>query len=214
MPSQRPSYLRSLSSKSTLTHSPKDKPRLYITLYPRGSSTSTFTSNSTCDSYHWTLTIGPQTFSRSDTGTRYHVTHSTTTSSSHGKSIDTTLLYTEDCLSTTRLARDPLVRICIAKIIDLERLETILRSLPIPLCDSSYSCLTFVRSAFTALHHGVGAGCLKSYLSKDDWKDVELCVRKYCKRKREQRRFTGDNGSWNDGTVSTFNYWENREVCA
>lgn len=224
MPSPtRPSYFRSVSSSSasssTHINPRKGKPRLYIALYPRSSSySSSFSSPTACDSYHWCLIVGPQTSGRKDPSTQYHVSHSNGNDSSpfsRKNSTSSTFLYEENDIPGTPLAQKALVRVCIAKVTDLLLLESTLRSLTIPssTADPSFTCLSWVRTAFLALHN---RGCLKSYLKDEDWKDVELCARKYCKRKRQQRRWVteGLGGPWESELVSTFNFWECREVCA
>lgn len=202
----RPSYLRSLSSSTLVPQ--KDKPRLYLALYPRGHSTSTFTSNSHCDSFHWALIVGPRSSARSDPGTRYHVLH--TDSATHP------FLYEETEISSSE-SHVPLVRITVAKVRDPARVTTLLRSVPPPKNAESDTCLSWTREAFRLLISDRGSGastsCLSSYLKPADWEHVESRARKYIKRKRDMHRFDEDRaGPWDRGSVSTWNFWENRET--
>lgn len=211
----RPSLFRTYSSTTSISQT--NKPRLYIALYPRGGSSSSYTSSHSCDAYHWSLVVGPQTALRKDPGTRYHVAHSTSPipSSSPRRPSTTTssLLYEENDILTHLPASTTLIRITIAKVTNPERLTSLLRSIPIPDSSSSYTCLSFIKAAYHILiTDRMGGGCLKSYVNADDWKDIERCARKYCKKKRDQRRFTDAHGPWDLGCVSTFNYWENRET--
>ncbi|OCT48482.1 hypothetical protein CLCR_04371 [Cladophialophora carrionii] len=187
----------------------KDKPRLYVALYPRGdtSTTSSFRNVSSCDSYHWALVVGPQTACRTDVGTRYHVAHLDEHSDKY--------LYEEQDIPLNVGAQKGLVRVAICKVSDEERLQSILRDMPIRGDDSAFNCLTWVREAFRRLHDDGKA--VKTYLKSDDWDDVEKCARKYCKRKRDAGRFQEGNNNgaaraWDVNQISTFNFWENRET--
>ena len=212
----RPSLLRNLSSTSSLPKAKANKPRLYIALYRRGGSSSSYTSSHSCDAYHWAIVVGPPTASRKDPGTRYHLDHTTSSAPSHSRrdqSTTNSLIYSEDDLLTHLPASTPLVRIAIAKVTNPDRLTDLLRTTPVPSDSPSYTCLSFIKAAYTILiNDRRRGGCLKGYVNEDDWKDIELCARKYCKRKRDQRRFTDTHRSWNTDCVSTFNFWENRET--
>lgn len=207
----RPQFLRSITTTSSLKPT-KDKPRLYIVLYPRGgsSTTSSFRNVFNCDSYHWSIVVGPQTSLRTDPGTRYHVAH---VDHNSGKSF-----YEEQDMSSHPVAQTGLVRVAVAKVTDEERLQSLLRDLPIRENDSAFNCHAWVREAFCKLLDD--GRSVKSYLSSDDWNAVEVCVRKYCKRKRDAGRFQEgpvplNNGgvmAWNVNQISTFNFWENRET--
>jgi hypothetical protein len=203
----RPSYLRSISS--TTLNPQRNKPRLYLALYPRGHTSSTFSSNTNCSSYHFALLVGPQSSNRSDPGTRYHVSH--TDDSIHP------FLYEETDITTSE-SHIPLVRITIAKVRDPERLIAILRDVPPPRpsANREVSCLSWTQAAFEALvsDRGLdGNPCLSSYLKVGDWEYVEERARTYVKRKRDARRWDREHpGPWDRGLVSTWNYWENRET--
>ena len=235
----RPTLPRSLSSTTSIPKT--NKPRLYIAIYQRGggsSSCSFTTSHSQCDSYHWSFIVGPQTALRKDPGTRYHLAHCTSpiipsSSSSRRASTSTTLLYEENDIPTHLPASTALIRIAIAKVTNPDRLTHLLRSLALALphshslstpssssSDPSYTCLTFIKSAYQTLITS-HPSCLKTYLNPSDWNDIEHCARKYSKKKRDQRRFTPDtnmnmnvNRRWDVDCVSTFNFWENRETTA
>lgn len=202
----RPSYLRSLSSSAI--HPQRNKPRLYLALYPRGHTTSTFTSNNNCSSYHFSLLVGPQSSSRSDPGTRYHVSH--TDDSTHP------FLYEETDITTSE-SHMPLVRVTIAKVRDPDRLTALMRSVPIPSSTTEETCLSWTHAAFDVLVGDRGSSsasaCLSSYLKTSDWEYVEERTRKYVKRKRDIRRWDRDYpGPWDRSAISTWNYWENRET--
>lgn len=244
--SGRPSFFRSLSSSSahSLTSSissRKDKPRLYLALYPRGGSspTSAYASSMTCDSYHWTLLIGPQSAVREKAGTCHQIIHPTHSSSA--STACSTSFYEETDLSQQSQAqsRTLLARITLAKVVDESRLQNLLRSLApstLPSPDPSNSsdgeydtddshqssnCLTWVKTVYKLLTAD-SAKCLKSYVGPADWPEIEECTRNYIKKKRMQGRF-GNNSSpgiaaahrhWDDNEIATWNFWENRETTA
>ena len=209
--STRPQFLRSLSSTSSMKTT-KDKPRVYIVLYPRGASsaTSSFRSPFSCDSYHWAIVVGPSTTSR-ECGTRYHIAHHNEDSHRH--------FYEEQDVPSNSVAQKALIRVTVCKVTDEERLQSILRILPVPEEDPAFNCLSWVRDAFYRLHDDGKA--VKSYLNAGDWNNVEACARKYCKRKRDAGRFQDGNATvnvngmaadWDVKKISTFNFWENRET--
>jgi hypothetical protein len=204
----RPPYFRSLSSFS------KDKPRLYIALYPRGGEAASSTSVAHCDSYHWALIIGSACPSRKDPATRYHLKHTSGHSplDSRRGSEHAFFLEEGDLVDDPRAQEALLVRVAVAKISNLERTTTILQSMrPYGKDRTHYSCFNWVQEAFIALHSE--PGCLKSFFNGSDWAWVEKCTREYCKSKRQQGRFNDNGiGRWNREEVSTFNAWEKRET--
>lgn len=105
-----------------------------------------------------------------------------------------------------------LVRITVAKVLDIDRARKILRALAPKAAEEGSTCFSWVHDAFLALH--AESGCLKSYFDEDDWKDIEACAREYCKVKRQQRRTADDPVPLEIGEISTFNAWEKRETTA
>jgi hypothetical protein len=210
----RPSYRRALSS-----YTEKNKPRLYIALYPRGGNASSSTSGAFCDSYHWAIVMGPPTSGRADPGTRFHLAHSssptsTSTASFARRESTHTFFFEENDLVETPSAQAALhCRIAVAKVLDADAARKVLRSLSVQTKDShSYTCFSWVQEAFAALHR---SGCLKSYFDESDWRDVERQAREYCKGKRQQGRFVdGAAGPWSRDEVSTYNAWQFRETTA
>ncbi|ETN43715.1 uncharacterized protein HMPREF1541_02874 [Cyphellophora europaea CBS 101466] len=191
--------------------STRNKPRLYLALYPRGACTPHFTSSSNCSSYHFSLLVGPGSSLRSDPGKRYHVAHT--------DDIHHPFLYEE----TDIQASDeyvPLVRVTLAKVRNSERVTALLRTVEVPSTTSSAlecTCLAWTAAAFRLLVADKGSGnrsaCLSSYLKPADWDHVEGRARKYVKRKRDVRRWDSEQpGPWDRKAVSTWNYWENRET--
>lgn len=185
------SRITSQSLKSHFTTPRKNKPYLYVALYPRGNTTTSFHSSCNCDTHHWALLISPRTALRSDPGTRYHLSHSTLPSS-----------YEESDIQTSSPASAILIRVAIAKVRSQTALETVLRGIPVTSSQDSYTCLSFVRDAFVALHAKENKRvCLKSYLKDGGWQDIEACARMYCKRKRDMGRLVGVGARFANGVV-------------
>ena len=239
-PPQRPGFFRSVSSNSqlstksskslslsrTFTHQ-KDKHRLYLALFSRGGSggAGTYSSQLSCDSFHWAIVMGPKSPLRTEAGTAYHLVHSTS------DFVSTPHFYEEtDLAQSPHQARNLLARIAIAKVLDEQRVQTLLRALATEvkprresqasndtsnLEASVTSCLTWVRSAWKTISDDPQRS-LKTYFGSDDWDDIESRARKYVKRKRQQGRYnpSTDPGfvTWNPLEVPTWNYWENRET--
>lgn len=230
----RPSFFRSLSSSSTTAtlsslSLSRDKPRLYLALYAKGGSTSgsNYNANVTCDSYHWAFIVGPRTAARTDPGTCYQLLH----------------LHNGSCYDEMDLANQSpsqsqtlLVRITIAKVVDENKLRTILRNLPMHTpnsasgsesvsslsSESDYgatsTCLTWLRLAYKHIMSDPSKP-LKGYVGADDWAAIEARARKYVKTKRTQGRFGGNQVDpeyrhWHENEVATWNFWENRETTA
>lgn len=103
-----------------------------------------------------------------------------------------------------------LVRVTVAKVLDMELLEDVLRSMPAPDEREGESCCSWVRRAFEALHEE--PGCLKSYLRPSDWKDVERTAREFCRIKRRRMRHADAEQLQMLDSISTWNFWEDRET--
>lgn len=196
----RPSFVRSLSSYAL-----RDKQRMYVALYPRDSGYST---GGCCDSFHWAIITAPQGGSRDDPSTRYHVAHAA--SRFARKSSVHAFAYEENDLSEAPNAASILVRVTIAKVLDLELVSKVLRSITPPDEEQGETCLTWLKQAFEALHET--PGCLRSYLKPTDFREVEMCCREYCKLKRRQRRFAEDPEL--SELIPTWNFVEDRETTA
>jgi len=239
-PQQRPQFFRSVSSNSqlstksskslsitrTFSHQ-KDKPRIYLALFPKGGSAGggTYGSQLSCDSYHWALVLGPKSPLRTDAGTAFHIVHSTS------DFVNTPFFYEEtDLAQSPHQSRNLLARIAIAKVFDEQRVHALLRALATEVKTrkdsrastdtsnvelASLSCLTWVRSAWETISTD-SQRPLKSYFGPDDWEDIESRARKYVKRKRQQGRYNPNTDpgevTWNPAEVPTWNYWENRET--
>jgi len=122
------------------------------------------------------------------------------------------LFLEEDNLQDTAGAREVLVRVTVAKVLDVEQARKILRSLDPRREEKDYTCFTWVREAFGILHDE--SGCLKSYFTAEDWMSVERSAREYAKQKRQEGRFVDDTRAWSETEICTYNAWERRETTA
>ena len=174
----------------------KNKPRLYIALCSRGDTS--FRNEVHWDSYHWALLVGPDSASRGEAGTRYHVRHDRSSPK---------MFYEEQDMDLS-LAQMVNIKIAVAKVISIAQLQRVLRDLPLHDDDPTWTCLSWVRSAFQKLIADRKA--LKGYVTGKDWPDMEARARRYVQQKREQRR-TQDLARTTH-TIPTWNFWENRET--
>ena len=133
--------------------------------------------------------MGGQSSSRASSCTRYHIEHA------HG--MERPYFYVEDDARNLSASDAIMVRVAVAKVVDTARLQTILREAPIMQDDISWNCLSWVRECFERLVSD-GQPCVKGYVGAGDWNDIEKKTRAYAKRKRDERRGTGD-------TIPTFN---------
>lgn len=108
----------------------------------------------------------------------------------------------EDDITYIPAAENILVRIAVAKVVDTVRLQRILRAVPLQQDDVSRNYLGWVREGFLRL---VKDDCVKGYVGARDWREIEKKTREYAKKKRDERRETGD-------LIPTWNWWENRET--
>jgi uncharacterized protein DUF6914 len=97
----------------------KNKLRLYIALCSRGDTS--FRNEVDCDSYHWALLVGPDSGSREEAGTRYHVRHYRGTPK---------MFYEEQDMDLS-LAQMIHVKIAVAKVISIAQLQLITTRSPI-----------------------------------------------------------------------------------
>ncbi|KAK4569422.1 hypothetical protein LTR86_003185 [Recurvomyces mirabilis] len=110
-------------------------------------------------------------------------------------------MFHEDDLSELPLAQaDLMVRITIAKVLDLERVQQALQNLrPRSSGKGVYgqeSCAQWTRNAIKALLSD--PACVRSVLDIEDWDKVEKTARDYCKYKRRDGRFSDTaEGNWN-----------------
>lgn len=239
LPEQRPGFYRTISSSSTvstrssralaLTRSfsfRKDKPRLYLALFPKGGPAGgSYGSSFACDSYHWALVLGTKSPLRNEAGMAYHIVHT------NSGFTDQPFFYEEsDLTEQSHLNRNILARIALAKVVDEDHVIALIRASAAAMqtassdgrdsMDSSdhdcrISCLSWVKSAWETISGDVSKP-LRTFFGPDEWDNIENRARKYIKRKRLQGRYHPNTGpadiTWDAAEIPTWNYWENRET--
>ena len=98
-------------------------------------------------------------------------------------------------------------RIMIAKITDKAHIRSTLAAVPAIQDDPSWTCRIWVKDAIAALE--ADGKSLGTRVTK--WTTIEQNANNYIRQKRQQRRYDG-SGSWEPGTVPTFDLLENREI--
>lgn len=103
-----------------------------------------------------------------------------------------------------------LTRLCIAKIIDTERLREILASVPVRPEVPGWTCKAWVREALETLTPLQEAG---DVLGRGvlDWETVHDAAIGYTKRKTSEGRWARE-GAWDPKTVATWDILKNRET--
>jgi hypothetical protein len=120
---------------------PSDKSRLHVALYARGGGTPGLSDPAT---YHWALIVGPKTERPDDLGMRYHAKEGINATGAklwRFESVETTIQPTSMLL----------IRVTVAKILEPEKLDVILRAIPVVQNDPTWNCITWVKNALEEL---------------------------------------------------------------
>jgi hypothetical protein len=108
-----------------------------------------------------------------------------------------------------------LVRILIGKVKQKDRLETVLRSVPIGHSTVGWNCVQWVREALVALEHwhGNGIRLFESSAYQLDWYQVRDTAVWYVQLKEDQHRFDGQAqaGTFDTDRVPTWDMLKGRE---
>ncbi|VBB78305.1 Putative protein of unknown function [Podospora comata] len=174
----------------------RNKPRLYVALYARGGAARMPGGE---DGYHWALITGPKREADASRGKRYHAKEPR----------PGVWEYSEQNTGTASTLMI-LVRIRIAKVKNMVRLEQVLRSVPIRVGQPGWNCVEWVREALSAL-----AGDGKALgTSRIDWQTVRVTAMRYVRQKAAEHRFDGRArpGQFNPRVVPTFDLLAGREV--
>lgn len=100
-----------------------------------------------------------------------------------------------------------LVRICVGKVENIDRVKAILRSVPIRDNEEGWNCVYWVIEALKLLSDD-GKAMGTSHLI---WKDVRDASMTYVQKKRDEHRFDG-LGSFDMSKAATFNLLERKET--
>ena len=102
-----------------------------------------------------------------------------------------------------------LVRVAVAKIIDYDRMEQVIRQTPVIQNNPDWRCQAWVRNALRCLAADgpiLGTATL-------DWSTIEATARRYAQQKEDQGRSRlGTIGPWNPKRVPTWDLIENQET--
>ncbi|KAF2455783.1 hypothetical protein BDY21DRAFT_288730 [Lineolata rhizophorae] len=171
-----------------------NKPRLYVALYARGGAEQ--------DTYHWALVSGPKKETDGSWGKRHHVRQQLYIASDQHH----TRWEYEELGIPTAPTRMILVRVMVAKIVQLDRMEQILRGLPTVQNDPTWTCRLWVRDAVARL---AAEGVLGTSITA--WTTIEHTTRQYVRQKKDQHRFDGGE-EWNRSKVPTWDLIGNKET--
>ena len=102
-----------------------------------------------------------------------------------------------------------LVRVLAAKVKEMDRLESIIRSVPVRPDVSGWTCRSWVEEAYRMLH---GDG--KAIGSSPDWEKLSETALWYVQKKTEEHRFDGQAppGKFNTRLVPTWNVADGQEL--
>ncbi len=151
-------------------------------------------------SYHWGLLTGPKADDKNAKGTRYHAKNPITAT---GVS---EWIYDEQVINVAR-TNSLLVRVVVAKVTDMGRLQAAIRGVPIVQGDPAWTCITWVRNALEA----VGADGKAVGTARLDWETVRRTAKEYVGKKKAAHRFDGKGDA--DMTITaTYDLLEGREI--
>ena len=177
---------------------PSNKPRLHVGLYAHGN-----TDPCEEDTYHWALLVTPKLENeRTDpAGKRYHVTN-TEPISGHNIPPWQYKIIPLRSVQTSSL----LVRITVAKVVDLAKLEKTLSRVPVA-GYRGFTCRTWVADAVTTLDQdgSLGTKCTGS------WNAIQDFATCYVKGKKGDGRWR-TQGKWNPALPATFSLIEDKEI--
>ncbi|EXA30843.1 hypothetical protein BFJ63_vAg18137 [Fusarium oxysporum f. sp. narcissi] len=196
---------------------PSNKDRLYVGLYARGGtakmpggedrsgSESIPAMSRLTDStrYHWALLVAPKVEDSETRGKRFHAKERIYS----GMQSVWEFSEQETGTSSTLMI---LVRIQVAKVMNMRSLEAILRSVPVRGEQRGWNCVEWVREALAALQNdnkALGTSVL-------DWATVRDTAMWYVEQKAMQHRFDGQAapGQFDTSRVSTYDLLERKEL--
>ncbi|KAI1125835.1 hypothetical protein F5Y10DRAFT_267721 [Nemania abortiva] len=174
---------------------PSNKDRLYIVLYLRG--------NAREDTYNWAFIVGPKIEpERGGWGIRFHVVDSNMVLSQQPPD----WVYNE---GTITLEPTPtlLVRVVVGKVKNIDRLQSILRQVPVRSEVPGWDCESWVKEALRMLNSDREA----MGTSIASWDLVRSTVIEYANSKRAARRLT-TVGQYDGSKVATWDMMEGKEL--
>ncbi|KFH41887.1 hypothetical protein ACRE_074050 [Hapsidospora chrysogenum ATCC 11550] len=162
---------------------PSDKNRLYLALYARGGP-----------GYYWALLVGPKKEKETTMGKRYHAKLNT-------------FQWVYDEVDTRMAATHViLIRVLAAKVKNMDRLESIMRSIPVRAEVPGWTCRAWVEEAYRKLQ---GDG--KAIGSCPHW---ETLSETGAVKKTEEHRYDGKapEGQFDTSKVATWSMADGQEL--
>lgn len=173
-----------------------------VTLYARGGQ-ATMPAPWLIIRYHWALLTGPKSISDNSIGKRFHAREQMTMVSNRPQPIRQ---FEERDINMTPTAMI-LVRVVVAKIVDQQRMENILRrNVPIRTGNPSWSCVAWVKEAYETLMADGGV----SGTHAPNWQTVRDAAMWYAGYKARMHRFDG-RGQFDVTKVATLDILRNGE---
>ena len=143
--------------------------------------------------YHWGFIVGPKTETDNAIGIRYHAKNR------QDPLLGQMVWVFEQCECRLRATNMLLVRIMIGKVEEKDRLEQVMRSVPVVQGDAAWNCVIWVKEALQKLRDdGKVMGT-----SQLEWNVVKNAAMSYVQRKKDQHRFDGQ-GNFDAGRAATY----------
>ncbi|KAG8664899.1 uncharacterized protein FPOAC1_012876 [Fusarium poae] len=153
--------------------------------------------------YHWALLVGPKVENNETRGKRFHAKERIYSG------MQSVWEFSEQETGTASTLMI-LVRIQVAKVKSMERLEIILRSVPVRGEQEGWNCFEWVREALATLKNdskALGTSVL-------DWATLRDTAMSYVQEKGMKHRFDGQAapGQFDTSRVSTYDLLEGKEL--
>ena len=179
---------------------PSNKPRLQVGLYARGNADP-------CgeDTYHWALLVTPKSEQENTqpAGTRYHVTNTEIVPGHNIPPWQYKIVPLRNVQTSSLL-----IRITVAKVTDLARLEQTLAQVPVAQYQG-FTCRTWVADAITALDHQSSRSL--GTRQTGDWNAIQDFATRYVRQKRDVGRWRVQ-GQWNLNLPATYSLLDGKEI--
>lgn len=160
-------------------------------------------------SYHWSLTIGPDSGSDSDSGVLFHAHQELEVMDNQLRSV---WRFQERAIhmEPTNMI---LVRVLLGKIRKRDRVESLLRQIPVRGDIAGWNCVSWVMDALATLKRYQDSGSRMFGKHVLEWNAVRLSALHYVQYKRENHRFDGsaEPGTFDQRKVATWDILKDRE---
>ncbi|RCI09807.1 hypothetical protein L249_3892 [Ophiocordyceps polyrhachis-furcata BCC 54312] len=181
----------------------REKERLYVGLYVRGSSAKMPGGE---DEYHWAFLAGPKQHPKS--GSRHIMYHAKEklVMSGNPPQLKPEWQYVNDSDRAAML----LVRLLVGKIVDKDRLEQIFKSVPLRTQDPDWNCVLWMQDAFgRVIRDGQAIST-----SVRNWHSVRNKAMWYVHHKKSNHRFDGQDSTviFDPAKPATWDMLKNEEM--